>query len=149
MSELTAMPSFHCMSTNWNQGAHNIPGVSMLGFKWKPLQGTVVIPFDTPGWGWAWSATPAANGRQRRAHSTVCAWLEGCLWTICCCLPPVLTQGHHQKSCFSQQSWEYNFWNFLKHCTATTYWHADKTAKPNKEKQNSLINTWKSTGEIW
>lgn len=30
MSELTAMPSFHCMSTNWNQGAHNIPGVSML-----------------------------------------------------------------------------------------------------------------------
>lgn len=88
------------------------------------------IPFDKPGWCWAWSASPAENGPQHHVHSTICAWPEGCLWTICCCLPPVWTRGHRQKGWSSQQPWWFNFY-FAFHYTATTYWHAQKTAEPN------------------
>lgn len=84
------------------------------------------IAFDKPGWCWAWSASPAENGLQHHVHSTICARPEGCLWTICCCLPPVWTRGHRQKGCSSQQPWWFNFY-FAFHYTATTYWHAQNS----------------------
>lgn len=116
-SELTAMPSFHCMSTNYKDGAkcqtshwlenRHIPCLDYFKIFKNGKDCFSVFNLDIPGWCWAWPGPPSVLEPTHHVHTTSCATPQGKLWATCCCLLPVLPLGHPQRGCSSQLIW----WN--------------------------------------
>lgn len=108
VSELTVMPSFHCMSTSWRESKGGKCEKSRIQDNFSPGRrkpSEKEGDLDIPGWCWAWTGSPAERGLKRRAHSTTCATPEGKLWATCYCPPQAQTRGDRQRACSFRLTW--------------------------------------------